>query len=129
MAERPAFSRTLRSTALAWVALLALMTASLGSAYVRLGAWNTVAGLGIAAVKCAIVVWLFMRMREAGPLIRLAGVAGLGVWAILVGLSGVDYGTRVITPAAVQRPRQLLPATAPAPAATPRRAAGAGPSS
>ena len=69
-----------------------------------------VGGLVIAAIKAAIVAWLFMRLREAGPLIRLAAVVGLGVWAILVGLSGVDYETRSKTPSAVQRPQQLLPA-------------------
>ncbi len=106
------FARTFRATAVAWGALLALMLASLGSAYFKLGAFNMVAGLVIAAIKCAIVVWLFMRMRESGPLIRLAGVVGLGVLAILFGLSGVDYETRITTPAAVQRPQQLLPAAA-----------------
>ena len=100
----------LRTTATSWAALLALMLLSLGSAYLKLGAWNMVAGLAIAAIKAAIVVWWFMRMRESGPLIRLAGVVGLGVWAILVGLSGVDYETRSTTPSAVQRPQQLLPA-------------------
>jgi hypothetical protein len=34
---------------------------------------------------------------------------GLGVWCILVGLSGVDYETRSLSPSEVQRPQQLLP--------------------
>jgi hypothetical protein len=53
-----------------------------------------------------------MRLREAGPLIRLAAGVGLGVWFILLALSGVDYGTRRVTPADVQRPQQLLPVRA-----------------
>ena len=118
---RDDFARILRMTAASWAALLALMLASLVSAYLNLGAFNVIAGLAIAAVKTAIVAWWFMRMRESGPLIRLAGVVGLGVWAILVGLSGVDYGTRVLTPATVQRPAQLLPGAASSPqAARPR---------
>ena len=109
-AARDDIAPVLRTTATSWAALLALMLLSLGSAYLKLGAWNMVAGLAIAAIKAAIVVWWFMRMRESGPLIRLAGVVGLGVWAILVGLGGVDYETRSTTPSAVQRPQQLLPA-------------------
>jgi cytochrome c oxidase subunit IV len=112
----PPFARTARTTAFVWVALLALMLASLGSAYLKLGAFNMVAGLAIAAIKAALVAWLFMRLREAGPLIRLVAVVGLGVWLILIGLSGVDYATRTSTPAGVQRPQQLLsPQAAPQP--------------
>ena len=105
----PAFARSARTIASAWLALLALMLASLGSAYLKLGPWNMVAGLAIAAVKSTIVAWLFMRLRESGPLIRLVAAVGLGVWFILLALSGVDYETRHVTPAAVQRPRQVPP--------------------
>jgi hypothetical protein len=49
-------------------------------------------------------------------LIRLAAAAGLGVLAILFGLSGVDYATRAQTPSSVQRPQQLpAPSARPAP--------------
>jgi cytochrome c oxidase subunit 4 len=109
MAEERTFARTARTLAAAWVALLALMLTSLGSAYLKLGPWNMVGGLVIAAVKATIVAWVFMRLRESGPLIRLVAVVGLGVWCILVGLSGVDYETRSLRPSEVQRPQQLLP--------------------
>ena len=113
MAESPMpLARTARMLGVSWLVLLALMLASLGSAYLRLGPWNMVAGLAIAAIKAALVAWLFMRLREAGALIRLAAVVGLGVWLILVALSGVDYQTRSKTPADVQRPQQLLPVRA-----------------
>jgi cytochrome c oxidase subunit 4 len=104
----PPFARTARMIGSVWITLLALMLASLGSAWLKLGAFNMVAGLVIAAIKAALVAWLFMRLRESGPLIRLVAVVGLGVWCILIVLSGVDYETRTLTPAAVQRPQQLL---------------------
>lgn len=106
------FARHARTLGLAWFALLALMLLSLGSAYLKLGSLNMPAGLAIAALKAAIVAWLFMRLREAGLLLRTAALAGLAVWCIQLGLTGVDYETRAQTPAAVQRPQQLLP-TAP----------------
>ena len=106
-AASPAFAHTARTVGIAWFALLALMLASLGSAYLKLGPWNMIAGLAIAAVKATIVTWLFMRLRESGPLIRLVAVVGLGVWLILLTLSGVDYKTRHVTAAAVQQPQQL----------------------
>jgi cytochrome c oxidase subunit 4 len=101
------FARQARAIGLAWIALLALMLTSLGSAYLELGALNMVAGVAIAAVKTLIVAWLFMRLREAGALLRLAALAGLGVYGIQFMLTSVDYATRVQTPAAVQRPQQL----------------------
>lgn len=105
MAEA-AFRRQARTVAWTWAALIVLMLTSLGSAYLRLGAFNMVAGVVIAGIKAGLVAWLFMRLREAGPLVRLVAVAGLGAWAILVGLAGVDLATRQMTPADVQRPQQ-----------------------
>ena len=114
MAEaRTTFAGHARTIVGAWLALLVLMLASLGSAYLKLGPWNMVAGLAIAAVKAAIVAWLFMRLRESGALIRLVAVVGLGVWFILLALSGVDYETRHVTRATVQQPQQMQRPSAP----------------
>jgi len=115
MADDAALRRRVRALGVAWLALIGLMLASLGSAYLRLGSFNLVAGLAIGAIKAGIVVWLFMRLRDAGPLVRLVALVGLGTWAILVGLSGVDYATRPVTSAAVQRPQTLLPVAASSP--------------
>ena len=110
-----------REILLTWGLLLALMLTSLGSAYLRLGALNVVAGLVIAAVKAALVLWIFMRLRSAPALIRLVAAIGFALWGVLVALSGVDYATRVLTPAEVQRPLQLVPLPA---ASQPRQGAG-----
>ena len=109
MPDQPPFARVALRLGLAWAALLLLMLASLGSSYLKLGPWNMVSGLAIAATKAAIVAWLFMRLRDSGPLIRLVAVAGLGLWSIQVLLSGLDYATRSVTPAVVQSPQQLPP--------------------
>jgi cytochrome c oxidase subunit IV len=106
------FRRRARHVLVAWLALIALMLTSLGSAYLRLGPWNPVAGLVIAAIKSSIVLWLFMGLVRAGALLRIVAAAGVAMLALLFGLSGVDYATRVRDPAAMQPPQQLhSPAT------------------
>ena len=101
------FTRRARSLLLAWAALIALMLASLASAYLRLGIWNPVAGLVIAALKSMIVLWFFMHLARAGALLRIVAALGAGTLALLFGLSAVDYATRPDAPAAVQPPQQL----------------------
>lgn len=104
-----ALRRQARRVLLAWVALIALMLGSLGSAYVPLGFWNPVIGLAIAAIKASIVAALFMRLRRAGTLLRIAAGAGLFTLALLIGLTEVDYGTRSVEPAAMQQPQLIRP--------------------
>lgn len=88
-----------RRLLLAWAGLLALMFASLVSAYVPLGTGNLVAGLAIAAVKAALVAAIFMELLREQVLVRLAACFALGLWLVLVGLSGIDYATRPQAPA------------------------------
>jgi len=107
--DRPTLGRQARTLGLAWLALLALMFASLASSFQKLGAFNLVAGLVIATIKTGIVAWVFMRLSQASALLRLVAVAALGTWALLVALSGVDYLTRPAAPAHVERPQQLMP--------------------
>jgi cytochrome c oxidase subunit 4 len=108
----PRLRRQGRETLATGAALLALMFASLGSSYLRLGAFNVVAGLVIAAIKAALVLWLFMRLRDAPALIRFVAAIGFALWAVLVVLTGLDYETRAQSPATVQRPLQLVPVPA-----------------
>ncbi len=107
--KQPDFARASRRLLLAWVALIALLLSSLGGAYLSLGLFNPVLSIGIAVLKSAIVVWLFMQMRQASALVRLAAASGLAMLALLAGLTGVDYATRASTPAVMQQPRQLQP--------------------
>jgi cytochrome c oxidase subunit IV len=107
------FRQRRKHVAIAWVALLALMLASLGSAYLSLGVGNLVAGLVIAAIKSAIVVVLFMGLARSSAMVRIAAVTALATWALLAGLSGVDYATRPNEPAVYQSPAQLAPLARP----------------
>ncbi len=106
-------SATLRTVAMklgfAWLALLALMSASLASAYVQLNAGNLVAGVAIAAIKTTIVVWLFMELRVASAVVRVVALVAVIMLGVLFTLSGVDYRTRLHEPAVMQAPRQIEP--------------------
>jgi cytochrome c oxidase subunit 4 len=93
--------------ALAWAALIALMLTSLGSAYVPLGRWNLVIGVVIAAIKSMIVLFVFMGLVRGPAVLRLAAAIGLATLVLLFALSGVDYATRSVEPAAMQQPQQL----------------------
>ncbi|MBW7924833.1 MAG: cytochrome C oxidase subunit IV family protein [Burkholderiaceae bacterium] len=98
-----------------WVALMALLASTLALAYVPLGDGNLVAALGIAVVKSALVVWWFMRLNEASAKTRIAAGVALAFFALLAGLSGVDYATRARNGAPVQDAKQLAPRFEPAP--------------
>ena len=89
-----------------WIALIALMLTSLGSAYLSLGVWNVVIGLSIAVLKAALVVAVFMRLAIGPAVLRLVLGAAIAIWLLLVGLSGVEYATRPSDPAPVQPARQ-----------------------
>jgi cytochrome c oxidase subunit IV len=83
----------LRPTAV-WVALVLLGLASLGSAYLPLGAFNAPLKLAIAAVML-ILLWLFlMDLIGAGALLRLIAVAGVLWLSFMFALTFTDYLSR-----------------------------------
>jgi cytochrome c oxidase subunit 4 len=77
-----------------WVALIGLLLATLGSAYLPLGAANTVVNLAIAAVKALLVAIFFMHLRSASYMLRIAAAAGIFWLAILIGLTLTDFAVR-----------------------------------
>ena len=79
---------------LVYVACLVLLGATMLVAQFQLGALNPILNMSISAAKTALVVWFFMHVRRAGPLLRLAAVMGLIWLMILFGLSLSDYLTR-----------------------------------
>jgi cytochrome c oxidase subunit 4 len=79
-----------RKNGLVWLALLILLGLTFGAAHLPLGGFNVVAGLGIAAIKVALVVVIFMGLGRSAPLIRLAAGAGVFWISILFVLTLTD---------------------------------------
>jgi cytochrome c oxidase subunit 4 len=93
-----------RGLVLTWLALLALLAASAASAWLPLGWINSAISLSIALVKALLVLVVFMRLRRAHSLVRLAAAAGLCTLVLLFALAGADYATRTETRAPWQEP-------------------------
>lgn len=124
------FERARRGLLAAWVVLLLLLASSFASSHFHLGIGNLLAGLGIAALKTAIVAWVFMALRESPALLRVTAAVGVALLAVLASLGAIDFGPRQHAPAAWQAPRQIAPALAqphaqPHADAAPRREPGA----
>lgn len=101
MSERP--SRTHRSgprppslggNLWTLVALLGLLAVSAGSALLRLGPFNEVANLGIAAIKALLVLAVFMRLKTDNALLRIVAGVGFAWLALLIALALADVLTR-----------------------------------
>lgn len=101
--------RSARPLILTWLALLLLLAASAASAWLALGWINSALNLGIALVKALLVALVFMRLRRAHALQRLAALAGVITLALLFGLAGADYASRTEQRAPWQQPATLAP--------------------
>jgi caa(3)-type oxidase subunit IV len=101
------FHRHTRHVLMAWAALIALMLASLASAYVPLGLGNFVAGAVIAIIKAAIVAGLFMGLARSETVIRIVAATALATWLLLLLLGGVDNANRPAADATYQSPQQV----------------------
>jgi cytochrome c oxidase subunit 4 len=84
---------------LTWLALMILLALTLGSSYLPMGPWNTVANTSISCAKALLIAIFFMHLRNAGALLRIVAVIGLLWLALLFGLSWTDFATRTISPA------------------------------
>ena len=75
-----------RKYVLVFLVLLALTAATVGLAYVDLGAWHSAVGLTIAATKAFLIVLFFMHLLRSKSLIwviALSGLFWLGILMIL----------------------------------------------
>ncbi len=79
---------------LVWLALSVLLTATVASAYIPLGAVNTVLNMAIAAAKVALILLFFMKLTSSSALIRLVSLAGMFWLAFMFALTAGDFLTR-----------------------------------
>jgi cytochrome c oxidase subunit IV len=79
---------------LVYVALLALTGATVGAAFMDLGALNNAVALGIALVKATLVALYFMHVRYSTRLVQVVLIAGVFLLVHLFGGTLSDYLTR-----------------------------------
>lgn len=101
--------KPIRPLVLTWVALMLLLAATAGIALLRLGWLNTAISMGIALAKALLVAIVFMRLKRAPALVRLAAVSGAVTLALLFGLALTDYATRTELKAPFQQPSTVPP--------------------
>ncbi|MBW8785231.1 MAG: cytochrome C oxidase subunit IV family protein [Novosphingobium sp.] len=84
----------LRPLLLTWLALMVLLAATIGATFLPIGQWRQLINLTIAFAKAALIVWLFMKLRTEGPLVRLmAATAGM-LLLIMATMIVADYHFR-----------------------------------
>ena len=90
MTEQHSHIVSYRTFILVWLALLVLTGITVAVAQINLGALNVWVALGVATVKAALVVAVFMHMRYETPLFKLALLAALAILAIFIGMTFLD---------------------------------------
>ena len=86
--------KVVRNPLLIWGALMLLVLATLGYAYLPHGPFKAETGLAIAAAKAGLIAWVFMQLRAAAGIVRMAALAGL-TWATFLYLFAfADFLTR-----------------------------------
>ena len=84
--------------------LMVLTGVTVAVAYVNLGQLNVFIALGIAGFKATLVVLYFMHVAYASRLTKLFAMTGIFFLAILLGLTMMDYGSRMwVNPPAILR--------------------------
>lgn len=86
--------RIWRGPVLAWIALLLLFAANLGSAFIPLGSGNVILNLFIAAVMAVVLAIFLMDLRNSQTLVRVVAVAGLFWMILMFALTFSDYLSR-----------------------------------
>ena len=78
----------------AWVALLALTLLTVLLGYLRMGPFNMIIGIAIAAAQACIIAGVFMHASYEFPLVRVV-IAGAVIWFLIeTTLTLTDYITR-----------------------------------
>ena len=87
-------AKSSRNAWLVYAALLALLAVSAATSRVDLGWGNLAFNLGAAVCKAALIAAFYMRLRGSAGAVRLAVIATLLMFTLLIGLSLTDTLTR-----------------------------------
>ncbi|MGE0043247.1 MAG: cytochrome C oxidase subunit IV family protein [Vicinamibacterales bacterium] len=77
-----------------FLTLMVLTAATVGAAYLNLGAFSFAVALAIAVLKGTLVVLFFMHVKYSSRLTKLVVVSGFFFFAILIFLTMIDYSSR-----------------------------------
>jgi cytochrome c oxidase subunit 4 len=78
-----------------YLGLMLLLGATVAASFAPLGAWGPAVSIAIAFAKTFLVVYFFMKLREASAGLRIVAFAGV-FWLFLLGSITVgDYLTRI----------------------------------
>jgi len=83
---------------LTWIALLVLLALTIASSFLPIGDWSQLINFVIAAAKAALILWIFMKMREETALVRLAAITSAVLLLVLGGMLAADYELRSPSP-------------------------------
>jgi cytochrome c oxidase subunit 4 len=86
--------KAVRTILVAWIALLALLALTIAATFAPLGRVLPFVSYAIAAMKTAIVIWVFMELRARDGLQRMSLAAGFVALAIMFILLFPDPLTR-----------------------------------
>jgi cytochrome c oxidase subunit 4 len=78
----------------AWLALLALLALTVALSFAPLGPFRLAASLLIAGAKAALIGWIYMDLRRASGVVRLAAIAAFVLLGVLIVLACVDAAAR-----------------------------------
>jgi len=81
-----------------FAALMILLAATIGIAYIHLGRFNILAALTIASVKAVLIILYFMEVKYSSRLLWVFVAAGFFWLGILFALTFADYATRIWLP-------------------------------
>lgn len=83
-----------RLTLAIFAALMALLAATVGAAYMPLGRFHLFTALAIAVIKTLLIILYFMHVRYGPRMIWVCSGAATVWLAILIVLTFSDYSTR-----------------------------------
>jgi cytochrome c oxidase subunit 4 len=89
---------TYRTFILTWVALIILTGVTVGVTRFDFGAVNVWVALSVASLKSALVLFIFMHLRQESLLFKIGLLAMLVILVIFIGLTFTDVIYREVLP-------------------------------